>query len=280
MLNIHRNYYAKSHKMIDITDDGCASQYAVLQDLFASKISLQNATDKLASVSLSDDCLSLTWNLIITHACKFPEHQDRLIDVLVHLSKLPDALTGKDEPLKKYDMQIWRDLPMLCWDFRDEWNLQPIPSPPPNDRQEAILSYVNLNKFTALLMATEEPVFNYSWFALITLRTALETPPNELPETDPLDAYVQAAAVWMETIGIEIYEWDEEYEHGPLVGAPGRGGPLWKGKHGFCEQRWQFWRERFGELASLDDKLGEEAKTAAREAELIMRDIENGNVVE
>lgn len=141
-------------------------------------------------------------------------------------------------------------------------------------------SYVNLNKFTARLMATEEPVFNYSWFALITLRTALETPPNELPETDPRDAYVQAAAVWIETIGIDIYEWDEEFAHGRLVGAPGRGGPLWKGKHGFCEQRWQLWRERFGELASLDDKLGEEAKTLAREAELIMRDIENGNEVE
>lgn len=265
--------------MIDITGDGCASRYAVLQDLFTSKVSLQDATNKLASISLSDDCLSLTWNLIITCARKFPEHHDKLVDVLVHLSKLPDATTDHGEPHKKYDMQIWRDLPMLGWDLRDEWNLRSIPSAPPDDRQKAILSFVNLNKFTALLLATEEPVFDFSWFALITFRTALETPPNQLPETDSLDAYVQAAATWIETIGMGIYGWDEEYDHGPLIGAPGRGGPLWKGKHGFCEKRWRFWRERFGELASLDDKLGE-AKTAAREAELMMRDIENGNVEE
>lgn len=266
--------------MIDITDDDCASRYAVLQDFFSSKVSLQDATDKLASASLSNDSLSLTWNLIITCACKFPEHHDKLVDVLVHLSKLPDATTDKDEPLKKYNMQIWRDLPMLGWDFREEWNVQPISSALLDDQQKAILSFFNLNKFTALLMATGEPVFNYSWFALIAFRNAFEIPPNQLPRTDPLDAYVQAAAAWIETIGIEVYEWDEEYEHGPLVGAPGSGGPLWKGKHGFCKERWQLWREIFGELASLDAKLGEEAKTAARETEMIMRDIENGDVEE
>lgn len=259
--------------MVDITDELLASRYTVLQDLFINNISLQQATKKLASISLSDDSLSSTWKLIITCACEFPEHQDKLVGVLVNLSKLPDATTDQGEPLKKYDMQVWRDLPMLDWDFREEWNKRSIPSGPPGCRQKAISNLINLNKFMALLMATEEPIFDYfSWFMLITFSTALETPPNQLPVTDPLDAYVPAAAAWIEILGAEIYEWDEEDM---------KGGPLWKGEHSFCEERWRFWQERFGEVASMDNELlGEEARTAAREAELMMREIENGDVEE
>lgn len=142
--------------MVDITDEIFASRYAVLQDLFINNISLQQATDKLASISLSDNGLNLTWNLIITCAREFPEHQDKLVDVLVSLSKLPDATTDQGEPLKKHGMQVWGDLPMLDWDFREEWDVRSIPSGPPGRRQKAILDFINLNKFTALLMATEE----------------------------------------------------------------------------------------------------------------------------
>lgn len=266
--------------MVDITDEILASRYAVPQDLFINNISLQQATDKLASISLSDNGLNLTWNLIITCAREFPEHQDKLVDVLVSLSKLPDATTDQGEHLKKHGMQVWGDLPMLDWDFREEWDVRSIPSGPPGRRQKAISDFINLNKFTALLMATEELIFDFPWFALITFRTALETPPNQLPVTDPLDAYVPAAAAWIETLGVEIYVWDEEHEHRPLYGVSRKGGPLWKGKHGFCKERWRFWRERFGEVASMDDELGEEAMTAVREAELMMRDVKNGDVEE
>lgn len=33
-------------------------------------------------------------------------------------------------------------------------------------------------------------------------------------------------------------------------------------------------------MASMDDELGEEARTAAREAEIMMREVENGDVEE
>jgi hypothetical protein len=175
-------------------------------------------------------------------------------------------------------MQVWKDLPMLGWEFRDEWNKRDIPSNPPDRRQKAISDLINMDKFMAHLMATNEPVFAYSWFALLTFRTALETPPEQLLPTEPLDAYIPAAAAWIEILGVEIYEWDEEFESGPLVGAPGMGGPLWKGKHAFCEERWTLWRERFEEVARMEGELGEEARTAAREAGLMMREIENGDV--
>lgn len=130
-------------------------------------------------------------------------------------------------------------------------------------------------------MATQEPVFNYSWFALVTFRGALETPLKQLPPDAPLDTYIPAAAAWIEILGVEIYEWDEEFEHGPLVGARGKGGPLWKGEHGFCKGRWVLWRERFGEMARMEGVpgLGEQARVTAREAELVMREIEDGDVL-
>lgn len=125
-----------------------ASRHAILQDLFINNISLHQATDKLASISLSDDGLNLIWNLIITCAAcarEFPEHQDKLVDVLVSLSKLPDATTDQGEPLKKHGMQFWRDLPMLDWDLREEWNVRSIPSGPLGRRQKAISDFINLN---------------------------------------------------------------------------------------------------------------------------------------
>lgn len=269
--------YNTSSKMDVITDDR-ESRLAVLQDTFSNKISLQTAAEKLASIALSDDVnagVGRLWTHLLTTALECPEHHDKLVSVLVHLSKLPDAKTEQGDPIILYNMQVWKDLPMLGWHFRYEWNGPSVPPGPWDRQQKAISTFINLNRFTALLMATEEPVFEYSWFALVTFRSALETPPINLHEGESLDATVPAAAAWVEIPGVEMYEWDKEFEHRPALG---KGGPLWKGKHGFCEERWQFWRERFGVLARMEGKLGEEARTAAKDAEIVMGEIENGDV--
>lgn len=83
--------------------------------------------------------------------------------------------------------------------------------------------FINLNKFTALLMATAEPQSTYSWFALITLRDALERPAHQFLPTESRDAYISAAA---EVLGVKMYAWDEEFQPGLLVDAPGSGGPF------------------------------------------------------
>jgi len=138
------------------------------------------------------------------------------------------------------------------------------------------MRFVNANKFAARLMATGEPVFAFSFFALVTMRTALEIPVAQLRSDQPLDAFLPAAAAWIALLGSEIYGWDEEFEQGPLVGAKGRGGPLWQeGKHGFCEERWNLWRERFGELAEMENAISEEVKGLARQAEERMSQIES-----
>ncbi|KAL4925023.1 DUF3632 domain-containing protein [Aspergillus undulatus] len=198
-------------------------------------------------------------------ACKHPEHQDKLVEILVDMSYLPDITRpgdeGREEPLILHNMTMWKDLPLLGWEIRRHWDygvpLPDIKTKTTGGRETAISRTVNLNRFVALLVATVEPIFvPDAWFALVTLRTALEIP-------------------WV--LGAEIHEWDDGYQSGPLVGAPGRGGPLWKGKPGFCKERWRLWRERFGETAGKEDE-SEHVRRVAAEAELMMKEIEAGDV--
>ncbi|KAL3485262.1 hypothetical protein BJX62DRAFT_247710 [Aspergillus germanicus] len=280
--------------MVDITDEVYASRLTILQSLFSNKISAPEAATQLASATLSDDttlegALGRLWNLIIALAADSPTHHDKLVDVLVDISELPDenvspsTIPGEPEsepgtPLTLHEMVVWRDLPTLGWTFRDEWNFSINPNSSPEKKSHEIRRWINKNRFAALLMATEEPIFaTYSWFALITLRQALENPIDQMSEQNPLDAWVPAAAAWIEVLGVEIYDWEEEFPSGGNRGAPGRGGPLWEGKHGFCKGRWGLWRERFGGLARAEG-VSEPVRNVAGDAEVIMNEIEAGDV--
>ncbi|KAJ6137196.1 hypothetical protein N7471_003682 [Penicillium samsonianum] len=259
--------------MVAITDDIFASRFAILQDLFSDSISAQKAAEYLASISLADDSdpeggITSLWSLIFKCAYDFPEHHVKLVTVLVQLSKLPNAKTSNGDSILLHDMQVWKDLPMLGWQFRDEWNAT-VPAGPPDSRRNAISRIINRDKFTARLMATKKPVFAYSWFALITLREALEKPADQSSARN-LEALIPAAATWISILGADIYQWNEGFD-----GALGKGGPLWKGQHGFCKERWLFWKERFGELAVTEVEIGDEVRTAARDAKRSMEEIES-----
>lgn len=148
--------------MADVYDE----MLAILQDLFSDRISTQEAVRDLASTTLSVDPpqygLYNLWSVIVTCACESSGYHDKIVELLVQLSKLPS-----EDILILYDMQIWKDLPTLGWALRDH-------------RQSVISKIINRDKFTALLMATEEPVFVYLWFTMFTLRDALEIPIGQL----------------------------------------------------------------------------------------------------
>ncbi|KAL4806627.1 hypothetical protein BDV18DRAFT_137904 [Aspergillus unguis] len=255
--------------------------HKVLNNLFSHRIHPPEAAATLASAALTLDAsltaqLGQLWSLILRTAWESPEHHDRLVDLLVNMSYLPDATktddNGKDEPLSYHDMQLWKDLPMLGWRINDIWNEFSVPAPTNIAKRNATSKIINMNRFVALLVATDEPIFSeYSLYALSTFRTALETPWVHLREEEPLEAWIPAAAVWIEVLGTEIYQWDEEY------GPSGRGGLLWRGKAGFCEGRWKLWRERFGDVVGKEDEV-DEVRASAEAAEVMMQEIENGLV--
>ncbi|RAL13860.1 DUF3632 domain-containing protein [Aspergillus homomorphus CBS 101889] len=228
------------------------------------------------------------WHRIVNLAAQNPHHHDKLVDLLVDMAHLPTVIIttaspsllppdeAEDEPrnhqqqqqpVHLYDRQVWRDLPLLGWEIRWYWDT-------------SIPARGSTNKTSR----DAEPVFYVIgvWLVLVTFRTALETPRTPREERDEdgdaLEAWVPAAAAWIEVLGAEIYEWEEEFPAGPLRGAPGSGGPLWNGKHGFCRESWRLWRERFGEISCLEwVEVG--IRSVARKAELMMREIENGEVV-
>lgn len=59
------------------------------------------------------------------------------------------------------------------------------------------------------------------------------------------DEDIDLALDWLSICGHLLFDLDEEVEWSG-------GGPLWNGKAGLCPERWQFWKERFGELGEFD----------------------------
>lgn len=150
------------------------------------------------------------------------------------------------------------------------------------NRQTAIDGFVALNALLAMLVVHDEKRFYYPLYALWTFRSALEYPVKPCPTAirehfrlmqEPLEVFVPAAAKLIEIAGHKIVRWDHEYEYGPLVGDAGGGGDLWDGTHGFCRERWAFWRRRFGELGG-EVGLGEGVRECASRAEEAMARID------
>ena len=137
--------------------------------------------------------------------------------------------------------------------------------------------FVAVNALLATLFMHDEMKFDYRLFALWTFRSALECPSWIVMEgggEESVECYVKASAKLVEIAGRKIRDWDHEFEYGPLKGDPGSGGDLWEGKRGFCRERWEFWRRRFGELWG-GVGLGGEVRGWARRAGEMMAEIDD-----
>lgn len=135
-------------------------------------------------------------------------------------------------------------------------------------RETAVEYFVARSFVIAALMNYDEERFRYGLHMLWTCREALETP---LPSHE-VDCFIPGAAKLIEVAGERICSWHYEFESGSLVGAPGKGGPLWDGLYWFCRERWDFWQGRFLELAD-DDRIWSVAREKARDAGVAMREI-------
>jgi hypothetical protein len=139
-----------------------------------------------------------------------------------------------------------------------------------------ITRFAGVNALIAHLMLYDVKLFNYELFALWTMRNALEypladstgPPKRAKGQREQSLCSIPAAVVLVEIVGELMYSWDHEFEHSALM-APGSGGLLWSGKHGFCRERWNLWHERFVEL-SYDDGLEGWYREGAKNAANVM----------
>jgi hypothetical protein len=143
-----------------------------------------------------------------------------------------------------------------------------------------ITRFTGVNALIGHLMLHNIKLFNYELFALWTMRNALEYPLADSGvasrkvkgQREQSLCSIPAAVALVEIVGELMYSWDHEFEHSALM-APGSGGPLWSGKHGFCRERWDLWRRRLVELSNYD-KLEGRYREETRKAADVMSAIE------
>lgn len=124
----------------------------------------------------------------------------------------------------------------------------------------------NLNAFGARL--TRDGTVDLQFFAITFLSSALENEPDHRARAfhnqgPTLNCDVPIAAQWIKHCGHILIESTQ------VCDTWGKGGNLWKGKPSFSPERWQFWKQRFGEMRE-HDQVSEQTKEAAAEAYNLM----------
>lgn len=140
--------------------------------------------------------------------------------------------------------------------------------------------WTSLNSYAARLL--ELRLGHWTYLAVWTLMTALEQPPEVYRSS--LNCAVAAAAEWVIHSGCFIFERLTELgTDGKCGERRGEGdessrvsiGPLFKGKAGLTMERWNFWKQRFGELRKL---LDAQVKKKAIKAQMSMKKIEQKRI--
>ncbi|KAK3671616.1 hypothetical protein LTR78_008539 [Recurvomyces mirabilis] len=280
--------------VIDQLNARLQSRRDILHSLFSNEITTQQAAEDLATITESrieeldpdstdpteQNCNSViedTWLVIYFHARDNPSHQDLLVEVLLHMSKLPTPRFVNGTKAEANGQKLWSELPEIRWIGREHWEapirMRAAPPWETSDRAQSIANFVNINAFLARQQATGLSFLDHSLLALWTFRAALEYPSIERAKMSPLDFNVPGAAVWIEIAGEHLFGMEKEFPHGGNQGRPGLGGPLWDGMYGFCGERWALWRRRFGELADASE-LEHELRDLSSRAEAKMKEIE------
>ncbi|KAH5305038.1 hypothetical protein HBI23_183420 [Parastagonospora nodorum] len=243
--------------------------FAVVQDYLKEKLKLEDAAkkiltpidEKIAAERLDDVNFMDLWFSIL-HAARRTHYRDA--DIHISIVRLVAAFKEHSIPNNEqynYLHNEQTDLLMAC---REAYNDQPTPGSSFEVENQA---WSNLNFFLALLV--REKLADNFVFAIWAMRQALETPHQDDEDSTAVqkyETYVPAAAVWVFGAHHALFEKQEDLTpKDKKHGNPGRGGELWKGKAEFSHARWNFWKDRFAEIATMDG-LSEDTKVVAKDA--------------
>ncbi len=111
-------------------DTTSPEEQQALEDFLTGKVSAEVAAERITAAVVGSKSAELRlpriWGLINDAAVDLPSEQEKLIDLLEAIQKLPDRGKGK----KKIN---WSDLPWFANDIRDMWDGQlysTVPPPP------------------------------------------------------------------------------------------------------------------------------------------------------
>lgn len=198
----------------------------------------------------------------------------KLAEILIGLLQRPspsDEVRTVGEPPRI----LWADLPYYDPEFLGSWTDAANTAHAVRDHDRVDPDYdwmreqwTRCNAFVARLVTMRCTALDYELYAIWTLSAALE----EGLHPDELWMDVPGAAVWVFYAGDFLFNSRREWE--PTGNrSVAQGGPLWQGKPGFCVERWQFWKERFGAIVERDD-VDEDTRSWADGAKRKMASIE------
>lgn len=102
-----------------------------LQNFLAGTISVHTAAERFTAVTASagnnseevGKALTRMWKFVMDLAQDFPETQDKIVELLAEIEKLPD-LEHDGHTVIYHGMKVWSDLPTFGWEMRDRWNCE------------------------------------------------------------------------------------------------------------------------------------------------------------
>ncbi|OQO00609.1 hypothetical protein B0A48_13099 [Cryoendolithus antarcticus] len=144
----------------------------------------------------------------------------------------------------------------IIFQDRPPWRL-------PHYRSLEPLEWASLNAFIAKIHAAEPEIPKLDVRGLFAMIEALE----EVRTGAELEDLVSAASAWVIYAGPALRSNDIPYVCYPTESKrmPWSRGELWKGRHALSEERWQFWLQRFREIAERAD-VSDVVRTAALRA--------------
>ena len=183
-------------------------------------------------------------------------YQDRLVDFIKALRALPDPV---DLQLENWgSVKLWTVLPLFGPVFREALDMD---------------QSVNLEAFLARV--TQAGIADWSWLGLVSLHAALEVEPDPRARAHKeqgliLEVTVPKAVMWLEIAGRKLYDGVTE---GALRDEKYGSGGNWKGAAGFSQERWDYWKKRFGEI-SVHGQASDVTKNLAKKGGQIMAGVE------
>ncbi|KAI4728941.1 hypothetical protein E4T49_03311 [Aureobasidium sp. EXF-10728] len=251
----------------------------VIEDLLTGGQSALRAGRRIACIyeprlkTGQRDGAAILWATICEAANSIDESAAvKLAGLVIAIRNQPDVLCPSGEAAKHGDLVYWRDLPR--WDpmFRDYgYEIDP---PTGNDAEwhAQAPELLKITIFAATLMVRADGNPNVSFAASHAMYNGADRPYDDTREVkEEWRMYIPPAATWILIAGSKIRDlcfMDElpEAANNHTIRSK------WGGR-AYCPERWQFWKQRFEQLAE-DVLIGDRCQEYAKQAFEAMNQLE------
>ncbi|MCJ1268949.1 hypothetical protein MMC22_008837, partial [Lobaria immixta] len=169
----------------------------------------------------------------------------------------------------------WRGLPELTMIFReDAMDFQDEDEMEGDCGENQALPLLNATTFGAIYLNRGKQPVGMTCHAEASFMSGVETPYQTPDQQREAEIYVPPAATWILLAGEKIHELckGDYNRHEPARPSGAMASWLWCGDRGYSLGRWEYWKQRFGEIAmtqGLQDGVKDLARRALSKMDMI-----------